>query len=531
MPAWGPDSDNLPKEQIDKLVAYLREWESEGAPLSEVSARRGKAATGRSYYNGLCRNCHGSKGEGGIGNALNSPTFLSIASDQFLAETIVHGRPGTAMASWKHLSAQAVSDLLAYLRSWEEAPASLEAVRKARWSRPYQESVAAGGTLYNGNCAGCHGRDGEGGIGLTLNTPDLLSVVNDEYLYRAIVEGRSTTAMASWKHLSAEQVSDIILYLRSWRNAPRRTAASVPAHGDYALGEVHYRVSCLPCHGEEGRGGVGPQLANPSFLNAASNEYLYHWIGEGRVGTAMKGFLAEGQGPTSLRPDQIMDVIAYLRFLGTRDNRPILRTGVGDARLGQQLYTGSCSGCHGVDGQGASGPQLNNPTFLRSASDGFLAATMVLGRRGTPMRSMIHGQPGIGQISPPQVQDIIAYLRGWDVPTTWRRPRAIAEMSKRAIDSGQKKFANFCAGCHGPSGRGVQDGPDHFAPALNNREFLEAASDGFLLATIARGRSNTPMRPFGIGAGGIAGLQSEEINDIVSYIRTWQEQPAPEGDL
>jgi mono/diheme cytochrome c family protein len=531
MPAWGPDSDNLPKAQIDKLVAYLREWEGAGAPLSEVSARRGNADIGRSYYNGLCRNCHGNQGAGGIGNALNSSTFLAIASDQFLAETIVNGRPGTAMASWKHLSAQAVSDVLAYLRSWENEPVTFEAVRKSRRARSYPAGVAAGGVLYNGNCAGCHGRRGEGGIGLTLNTSDLLAVVNDEYLYRAIVEGRSTTAMPAWANLSAEQVSDIILYLRSWRREPRRAMRRMPDHGDYALGEVHYRVSCLPCHGEEARGGVGPQLANPSFLNAASNEYLYHWIGEGRVGTAMKGFLAEGQGPTTLRPSQIMDVIAYLRFLGTRDERPIMRTGIGDARLGHELYTGSCAGCHGAEGQGASGPQLNNPTFLRSASDGFLAATMVLGRRGTAMRSMIHGQPGIGQLKPAQVQDIIAHLRSWDVPTTWRRPRAIAEMSKRAIESGEQKFANYCAGCHGPGGKGVQDGPDHFAPALNNKEFLEAASDGFLLATIARGRSNTPMRPFGIGAGGIAGLESEEISDIVSFIRTWQEQPAPEGDL
>ena len=50
--------------------------------------------------------------------------------------------------------------------------------------------------------------------------------------------------------------------------------------------------------------------------------------------------------------------------------------------------------------------------------------------------------------------------------------------------------------------------------------------DGFLQATIARGRSNTPMRPFGRGSGGIAPLKASEIADLVSYIRTWMEQPA-----
>ena len=62
-----------------------------------------------------------------------------------------------------------------------------------------------------------------------------------------------------------------------------------------------------------------------------------------------------------------------------------------------------------------------------------------------------------------------------------------------------------------------------FAPALNNPEFLDAASDGFLQATIARGRGRTPMRPFGESSGGIAALSESQISDIVSHIRNWDE--------
>ena len=71
--------------------------------------------------------------------------------------------------------------------------------------------------------------------------------------------------------------------------------------------------------------------------------------------------------------------------------------------------------------------------------------------------------------------------------------------------------------------RFAQDGAEYFAPALNNPEFLDAASDGFLQATIARGRGRTPMRPFGEGSGGIAALSESQISDIVSHIRTWDE--------
>jgi len=524
MPPWGPESGNLTKEEIDKVVAHIRSWEAPGADVGNVSAKVGDPAMGRAYYRGKCANCHGDQGEGGIGNALNSPTFLSIVSDQFLAQTIVHGRPGTAMASWKHLPTQAVSDLLAYLRSWEATPPSFEEVQASIAANPREENVHVGGELYKGNCAACHGTQGEGGIGPRLNSDNIVPAMGDEYLYRTIVEGRPTTAMPAWKHLSADSVGALIAYMRSWNGDEQLTLEGAPSAGNYELGKIHYELACLQCHGEQGRGGVGPRLASPAFLSVASDELLYHWIAKGRTGTAMKGFLDVEQGVVQLTREQIADVIAYIRNESIQPIRPITRSGIGNPLLGKQLFDGSCASCHGKYGEGASGPQLNNSTFLATASDGFLAATIVLGRTSTPMRSMVHGQDGIDQIDPDNIQDIIAYMRYWDVHRTWRKPRPVAEMSERAIASGEAQFAQFCAGCHGPTGLGSQEGPDYFGPALNNKEFLDAASDGFLLATIARGRSNTPMRPFGEGAGGIATLGAGEINDIVSYIRTWQEE-------
>ncbi len=527
MPAWGADGGNLSHQEIDSLVGYIRAWEPEGASPENVSARVGDAAMGASYFRGMCLNCHGEGGVGGIGNTLNSDTFLSIASDEFLAETIINGRPGTAMASWKHLPAQAISDLLAYIRSWEAEPASYSDVRRAAGIAMFQGDLRTGKILYQANCASCHGNDGEGTIGPRLNSPNILPVVDNEFLHHTIVKGRPGTAMPSWKHLSADAIGSIVTYLRSWNGGAKTLTEEPPGRGDFALGEVHYKISCAACHGTSGEGGVGPQLTNPEFLNAVSDEVLYHWIARGRTGTAMKGFLEEEQGPTQLTPAHIADVIAFLRHTGAQGKPPVHRSGVGNPHLGRQLYEGTCASCHGLHGEGASGPQLNNSHFLAAASDGFLAATIVLGRNGTPMQSMVHGQSGIGQIDPALVQDVIAYIRMWDVEQRRRKPRAVAEMSRRAIQSGGENFAKFCSACHGPNGMGELDGVEHFAPALNNPEFLQAASDGFLLATIARGRSNTPMRPFGTGAGGIAELTTEDINDIVSFIRTWQEADTP----
>jgi mono/diheme cytochrome c family protein len=520
MPAWGPGKGNLSSEEIDLIVTYIRSWQREGAQTEAVHAEAGDAKIGKSLFSGLCGNCHGRSGEGGIGNALKSPTFLAIASDRFLAETIIDGRPGTAMAGWKYLSAQSVSDILAYMRSWQPVVSSYEDVQNKLKNRKALAGV--GQFLYEGNCAVCHGQGGEGGMGVQLNTPDLLRVVDDRYLYRALTEGRPNTAMPAWRHLSSDEIAALIAYVRTFDNRSRVKIAAAPPRGDFSVGEVHYRTSCQSCHGDQGIGGVGPRLANASWLDSASDDVLYHWISQGRSGTAMKGFLKINQGPTGLTREQIADVIAYLRHLATRESLPLLKLGMGDASVGEAIYGGSCSACHGVDGEGASGPQLNNANFLSSASNGFLAATMALGRSGTAMRSMVHGQEGLGQIAPAQVADVIAYLRTWQLRDDPRKQRAVVELTSSAIGVGKALFGNFCLGCHGPNGRGVQDGPAYFAPALNNREFLTSASDGFLLATIARGRSRTPMRPFGEGAGGIASLKSEQISDIVSYIRSWQ---------
>ncbi len=524
MQAWGPHSGNLTNQEIDRIVEYIRSWQDQGPSISSVRAASGSPQMGRAFYQGLCSNCHGRQGEGGIGPSLNAQTFLAVASDEFLANSIIHGRPGTAMASWSHLSAAAVSDLISYIRTWHGAPPSFKKIERSL-SRTSQAALRqVGKAIYDGNCAACHLRDGHGDTGPSLNSPEFLGGVDDRYIYRAVVEGRPNTAMPAWRHLSADDVAAVTSYIRSWQKQPAPELYKPRSAGDYEVGEVHYKTSCLQCHGTEGQGGVGPQLVNKSFLDAVSDATLFHWIGNGRTGSAMKGFLNKEQGVTRLEAQQIIDVIAYLRHVGAREENPILRTAVGDPRLGQQLFKANCISCHGDNAEGRSGPQLNNPMLLQSASDGFYAATIMVGRSGTPMRSMIHGQEGLAQISRTQVQDIISYLRLWDNPGAKHQPRSIYEINERSIASGKEKFTQFCSGCHGVNGRGQKDGPDNFAPALNNPEFLESAHDGFLLATIARGRTGTPMRAFGKGASGIASLGPAEINDIVSYVRTWQEQ-------
>jgi hypothetical protein len=60
------------------------------------------------------------------------------------------------------------------------------------------------------------------------------------------------------------------------------------------------------------------------------------------------------------------------------------------------------------------------------------------------------------------------------------------------------------------------------APALNNQEFLNAATNGFIYATLSIGRNGTAMPSWGRGSDKHRALDFQERHDIVAYLRQWQ---------
>ena len=524
MLGWSAAGGGLSTAEIERLVEYVRSWESAGPALTSISAARGDRRRGRALYRSRCTGCHGSKGEGGIGVALNSLSFLAAASDQFLAQAIVFGRANTAMPSWKQLDAGEVSDLLAHIRSWEQQPpAKGETLAKlAANGAPDSRSLRIGKVLYSAHCATCHGSNGAGGIGPSLNTDAFLAVVNDGYLFDAIVSGRPGTAMPSWKHFAPDDMVDLINYLRSWNGRERRELAPYLARGDWDRGKGLFQGTCAPCHGVDAEGATGPQLNNPVFLASASDAMLRQWVRFGKVDTPMRAFAKGSQGMVEMSDAQIDDVVTYLRRL-ERDRPTVTsRPGMGIAARGAVLYAGACAQCHGADGEGVTGSALANPDFLAAASDGYLQATIALGRDGTEMRAMGKGGQGNVELSPEDIDNLVAFLRRWEhhPPPAVKGGRPVRRYVISAdLADGRTLYEGHCSGCHGAAGN------DGVAPALNNADFLAAATDGFLQATIARGRADTPMRPFGRGANGMAELSTDQINNIVGFIRTWAPPP------
>lgn len=525
MMAW---MDVLTPTQIKSVVKFLRSLAPQDVDRSKISLQGGDAVRGRALFRGNCAGCHGRNGEGGIGVSLNRPSFLAVASDTFLRDTITLGRKHTAMPSYAGMKPDEISDILAYIRSWTPVKHTFAKIAPLL----PQANAAMGKKIYAARCAACHGGAGEGGIGSRLYSESFLSIADDEFLYRAITEGRPNTAMPAWGFLEAQDVADLIAHLRSWRKGPAKLLSKARrSDGRAEFGEILYQQGCVQCHGPEGRGGVGAQLANQVFLDSASDEFLYQSIAYGKAGTAMRGFLKgkSAGAMMELSPADIDNLIAYLRAQqGKARVEPLMRPQQAVSLVrGKEVYenAGACAKCHGTFGEGGSGPALGNHEFLQVASDGYLTATIVLGRERTPMLPFSRG--GNVALSEEDLQDVVAYVRSLaDDPTA--RHRAV-ERAPSSVAEGRDLWTNHCAGCHGSDGLGPVKSQRivGYAPSINNREFLQAADDGFLLATIALGRPGTPMRAFAKGAGGVSELPADDLKKIVAFIRSWE--PAAEA--
>lgn len=117
-----------------------------------------------------------------------------------------------------------------------------------------------------------------------------------------------------------------------------------------------------------------------------------------------------------------------------------------DVEQGKRLFEGMCARCHGFDGVGGEGPNLNKPTLSHAADDESLRALI---RDGIPSR----GMPRPRRLSPNELRQLVGYIRSIG------RTAPVAHSGNP--DQGRSIYEKSgCNGCHIVKGGGGSLGPE-----------------------------------------------------------------------
>ncbi|MFO7671613.1 MAG: c-type cytochrome [Bacteroidales bacterium] len=372
-------------------------------------------STGFAY---MCSACHGKQGEGkgykeydtGI-PSLGGVDFLRVASEDFIRFTMEKGRSLRQMGSW--------TGSISGLREGELDHMAAFVKNRGGTDLPfrgsdYNGSIAVGSLLFEQKCKACHGENGSGDVAVALHQQGFLSRADDQFIVETIIRGRGNTAMPGWSNLEPDDIGNLLTLIRSWQtDRPSGGPPSLP-QPNLEEGGLKYHFLCSRCHGEFGEGETGPSIINADFLKAAGNSFLFGTIAGGRAHTAMFGWSSDVYDQERLGVQDISNIIGFMRKSALDPLTYIFPgSNPGDRKRGAEVFGSRCVKCHGPSGEGNNAPALNNQEFLSAASNGFLMATITLGREGTAMPSWGYGEGEYPALSGDNRKDLVAYIRGW----------------------------------------------------------------------------------------------------------------------
>lgn len=192
---------------------------------------------------------------------------------------------------------------------------------------------ARGGRLFVENCAVCHGVNGQGRVGASLENFPGIEV--SATISQTIRQGVPGSVMPAWGEanggpLSDQDIADITAYIVGAFGgteplAPLPTYQPPPIqplpdiNGNPSAGAVVYQANCVMCHGTEGQGKIGRTLAKawPADQPAV---YIASLIRDGVSGSPMPAWGSTKGGP--LTETQIEDVTSYILTLSPVGTSP-----------------------------------------------------------------------------------------------------------------------------------------------------------------------------------------------------------------
>ena len=194
---------------------------------------------------------------------------------------------------------------------------------------PRPDAILDFPTLYQQNCAGCHGAKGMDGPSYPLANPEYQALVDESVLRDVIAHGRHGALMPAFAisaggTLTGDQVEVLVAGMRTaWYNphalagehAPPYRSSAAP---NVAAGQQVYSTYCASCHGENKTVGAPParpgkagSITDPDFLALLSDQALRTVIVAGRPDIGQpdwKSYLPQ----QAMSDQQVTDVVAWL---------------------------------------------------------------------------------------------------------------------------------------------------------------------------------------------------------------------------
>jgi cytochrome c oxidase cbb3-type subunit III len=179
-------------------------------------------------------------------------------------------------------------------------------------------------TLYEQNCAACHGANGQNGPAMDLANPEYQALVDDGTLRKWISSGMPGTEMPAFARseggmLTDAQVNALIAGMRrEWLKPNVFGAATPPAYaqtqsGDPTRGQMSYQFRCAACHEP-----TPQQITGTDYLSLVGDQALRTMIVAGRPDIGQPDWRHDSPGSkeaTPLSEADVDNIVAYLASL------------------------------------------------------------------------------------------------------------------------------------------------------------------------------------------------------------------------
>jgi mono/diheme cytochrome c family protein len=405
-PIEGVDSDGDGWTNIEEIQALSFPGDQNSTPdtVTTTTTVPGTPPDGQSLYGSRCAACHGQNGGNLSGTTLTRTTFVNIT---------LNGQG--SMPAQSGLTSAEVGAIWDYVTG--AVPTTTTTTRPGATTT--STSPAGGPTVWEENCASCHGANGGNVVPTSLNKTQLVSVVNN---------GKGSMPAFAW--LGSAQVNNVADYMLSL-SVPPTTVPGATTTTAPRSGAAVYAASCALCHGADGGNLRGNSLSLSAISSVVAN-------GQG----TMSGFSGR------LSQAERSNVSQYVLSIGTSGGVTTTTAAPGSSPSGSNLYMQSCSGCHGLHGEGGPGGALAGTTLSRSST-----ISVISGGAG--------GMPAYGsQLSSVEIAAIADHVLAMASSTgTTGTTAAGATVVPPELAEGHSLFARFCAACHGVDGEGGLGGP------------------------------------------------------------------------